>query len=73
MIWENDIETYIISYMKGITIPGLMHDTGCLELVHWDDPEGWYGEGGGWRVQDGEHVYTHGGFMSMYGKPNTIL
>ena len=26
-----------------------MHDTGCLGLVHWDDPEGWYGEGGGGR------------------------
>ena len=24
-----------------------MHDTGCLGLVHWDDPEGWNGEGGG--------------------------
>jgi len=24
-------------------------------------------------VQDGEHMYTHGGFMSMYGKTNTIL
>ena len=35
--------------------------------VHWDDPEGWDGEGGGGRgvVQDGEHMYTHGGFMSM--------
>ena len=31
-----------------------MHDTGCLGLLHWDDPEGWYGEGGGRRVQDGE-------------------
>ena len=31
---------------------------GCLGLVHWDDPEGWYGEGGGRRVQDGEHMYT---------------
>ena len=29
-----------------------MHDTGCLGLVHWDDPEGGYGEGGGRRVQD---------------------
>ena len=37
------------------------------------DPEGWYGEGGGRGVQDGEHVYTHGGFMLMYGKTNTIL
>ena len=96
-----------------------MHDTGCLGLVHWDDPEGWYGErvgrfgrmtlkhvkyhvrnelpvqvrctildawagalgrprgivreGGGRRVQDGEHVYTCGGFMLTYGKTNTIL
>ena len=45
-----------------------MHETGCSGLVHWDDPEGWDGERGGRRVQDGEHVYTHGGFISMYGK-----
>ena len=44
MIWENDIETCIISYKKLITILGSMQDTGCLGLVHWDDPEGWYGE-----------------------------
>ena len=36
-------------------------------------PEGWDGEGGGRGVQDGEHMYAHGGFMSMYGKTNTIL
>ena len=46
---------------------------GSLGLVHWDDPEGWYGEGGGSGVQDGEHVYTRGGCMLMYGKTNTIL
>ena len=57
MIWENGIETCIISYMKRITSPGSMHDTGCLGLVHWDDPEGWSGEGGGSGVQDGEHVH----------------
>ena len=50
-----------------------MHDTGCLGLVHWDDPEGWYGEGGGRGVHDGEHMNTRGGFMLMYGKTNTIL
>ena len=44
-----------------------------LGLVCWDDPEGWYGEGGGRRVQDGEHVCTCGGFMLIYGKTNTIL
>ena len=44
-----------------------------LGLVHSDDPEGGYGEGGGRRVQDGEHRYTCGGFISMFGKTNTIL
>ena len=38
--------------MKRDASPGSMHDTGCLGLVHWDDPEGWYGEGGGRRVQE---------------------
>ena len=47
MIWENDIEICILSYVKQIASPGSMHDTGCLGLVHWDDPEGWDGEGGG--------------------------
>ena len=42
-------------------------------LVHWDDPEGWYVEGGGRRVQDGEHRYICGGFISIFGKTNTIL
>ena len=50
-----------------------MQDTLSLGLVHWDDPEGWYGAGGGRGVQDGEHVYTRGGCMLMYGKTNTIL
>ena len=72
VIWENGIETCII-YKKCITSPGSMQDTGCLGLVHWDDPEGWYGEGSGRRVQDWEHVYTRGRFMLMYGKTNTIL
>ena len=44
-----------------------------MGLVHWDDPEGWYREGGGRGVQDEEYEYTHGGFMLMYGKTNTIL
>jgi len=68
MIWENGIETCILSYVKQISSPGSVHDTECSELVHWDDPEGWDGEGSG-----REHMYTCGGFMSMYGKTNTIL
>ena len=44
-----------------------------LGLVHWDDPEGWNGEGGGRRVQDGEHMYTCGGFILIFGKTNTVM
>ena len=73
MIRENGIETCIILYIKLVTSPGSMHDTGCLGLVHWDDPEGWYGEGGGRRVQDGEHRYSCGRFILIYGKTNIIL
>ena len=69
MIWENGIETCIISYVEWVASPGSMHDAGCSGLVHWDDPEGWCGEeGSGWK-----HVYTCGEFMLMYGKTNTIL
>ena len=46
-IWENGIETCVMSCMKRVASPGSMHDTGCLGLVHWDDSEGWCGEGGG--------------------------
>ena len=51
-IWENDIVTCKISCKKRVASPGSMHDTGCLGLVHWDDPEGGYGEGGsGWGIR----------------------
>ena len=79
------IESRVISKTSGvITIkhsfiqqrvasPGSMHDAGCLGLVHWDGPEGWYGEGGGRRVRDGEHMYTCGRFILIFGKTNTIM
>ena len=73
MIWENGIETCIKSYVKRITSPSIMHNTGCSGLVHWDDPEERDGEGGGRGVQDGEHLYTRGRFMLMYGKTSSIL
>ena len=68
MIWENIIETHILSCVKQIASPHLMHETGCSGLVRWDDLEGWNGEGGGTGDQDGEYMYIHGWFMSMYGK-----
>ena len=72
-VTKNSTEACILPYVKQIASPGLMHETRCSGLVHWDDPEEWDGEGGGMGVQDGEHMYTHGLFMSMYGKATTIL
>ena len=60
MIWENSTETCKLSYVKQTASPGLMHETGCPGLVHWDDPEGWDGEEGGWGAQDEEHMFSHG-------------
>ena len=57
MIWENGTETCELSYVKRISSPGSMHETGCSGLVHWDDPEGWDGEGIERGVQDGERVH----------------
>ena len=71
-IWENGIETCIISCMKRVTSPGSMHDTGCLGLAGaLGRPRGmvW----GGRRVQNGEHMYTCGGFIFIFGKTNTVM
>ena len=43
--------------MKLSASPGLMHETGYSRLMHWDDPEGWDGEGSGRGVQDGQHMW----------------
>ena len=37
-----------------------MYETGHSKPGHWDNPEGWDGEGAGRGVQDGEHMYTRG-------------
>ena len=63
ILLENGTETCILSYVKQIASPGLMHETGCSGLVHWDNPEGWVGEEGGREGQDGKHMYTHGWFL----------
>ena len=53
MIWENSIEICMLTYVKQMTSLSLMHETGHSKLVHWDNPEGWDGEGGG----RGVHVW----------------
>ena len=37
MVWENGIETCILSYVKQIASPGSMHETGA----HWWGAPGW--------------------------------
>ena len=69
MIWENGIETCIISYKKRITSPGLMQDTGCLGLVHWD----YQRDGTGREVGAGFRMGNTCTAGLMYGKTNTIL
>ena len=70
MILENSIETYILSYVKQIVSPSSMHETGCSRLVHWDDPEGWDGEGGGRRGSGwGTHVHPWLIHVNVWQKP----
>ena len=50
-----------------------MHDTGCAGLVHWDDPEGGDGKGGGRGSGWGTHVYLwHIHFYIWQNQYNTV-
>ena len=69
MIFENSIETCILSYEKQITSPGSMHETGCSGLVHWDNPEGWDGEGGGGGFRMGNTCTTMANSCQCMAKP----
>ena len=69
MIWENGIETCILPSVKLIASAGSMHEAGHSGLSTGMTLRDGMGRG----VQDGGHMYTHGGFMSMYGKTTTIL
>ena len=71
--WENGIVTCILSCKNRIASLCPTQDTACLGLVHGDDPERRYGEGGRRGVHVWECMYTRGGFMSMYGKTNTVF
>ena len=61
----------VLSYVKQIASPGSMHETGCSGLVHWDDPEGWDGEGGGTGVSGwGTHVHPWLINVNVWQKPS---
>ena len=73
MILENSIETCILSYVKQIASPGSMRETGCLGLVHWDDPEGWDEEGGGRGLRMGNTCTSMADLCQCMAKTTTIL
>ena len=60
MILENSTETCTLSYLKQMTSPSTMHETGYSKLVYWDNPERWDGEGGGGQGLGYVDPYTCG-------------
>ena len=46
-----------------------MHETGCSGMVHWDDLEGWDGDGDGTGVWDGTHVHPWLSHVNVWQKP----
>ena len=73
MIWENGTETCLLSYVKQIASPSLMHETGRSGLVHWDDPEGWDGKEVGGRVRMGNTCTPMADSCECMAKTITIL
>ena len=72
-IKENSIETCILPYVNWIASPGSMHETGHSGLVHWDDPEGWDGEGGGEGFGMGNTCIPMADSCQCMAKTTTIL
>ena len=50
-----------------------MHEAGCSGLVHWDDPKGWDGVGGGREVRMGNTCTPMADSCECMAKPATIL
>ena len=73
MIWENGIETCILSCKKQIASLGSIQDTGCLGLVHWHDPERCYGEGGEGGSGLGTHVHPWQIHVSVWQNQYSIV
>ena len=73
MIGENSTETCILSYVKQITSPSSMHETGHSKPVYWDNPDGWDREGDGSGVQDRVTCTPMADSCQCMAKPTTIL
>ena len=66
MIWENSIETCLLPYVKQMTSPSSMHQTGHSKPGHWDSSEGREGEG---VLDRGTHVHPWPIYVSVWQKP----
>ena len=53
MIWHNSFETCILPYVKLMSSVSSMREVKHSKLMLWDNQEGWDGEGGRRRIQDG--------------------
>ena len=74
MIWENGIETCILSCKNRIASLCPMQDTGCLKLVHGDDPERCYREGGGRGASYlGTHVHPWWSHVNVWQNQYSIV
>ena len=73
MIRQDSTETCILPYVKQIASLGLMYETRHSGSVHWDDPEGWDGEGGGRGLQDGDTCTPMVDSCQHMAKTTTIL
>ena len=64
----------LLSYVKQIAGPGLMHEARCSGLVHWDDdPGGWDEEGGGGGFWTGNTCVPVADSCRCLSKTTTIL
>ena len=74
MIWENGIVTCILSCKNRIASLCSTQDTACLGLVHGDDPERCYGEGGGRGASYlGTHVHPWWSHVNVWQKHHAIV
>ena len=73
MISENSTETCILPYVKQITSPSSKQERVYSKPVHWDNPEGWDGEGGGRGFSTRDTCTPVADSCQCIAKTNTIL
>ena len=68
-IWENTIETCVITICEIEDQSKLNAWNRGLKTGALGQPEGWYGEGDGRGVHDGEHVHPWLIYVNVWQKP----